>query len=70
MPQKTVAAAGRNWQTTIAGVCVLLATVGAYGAAMFDGDTSTIPSIPSLIAGITAGIGLIVASDGAKAAEK
>jgi hypothetical protein len=58
----------KNIKTTLLGVGVILATIGGALKALFDGDSTTNIDIPTIIAGVSAGVGLILAKD-AKAAD-
>jgi hypothetical protein len=58
----------KNFKTTLLGVGVVLSTVGGALKALFDGDAATNVDIPTVIAGVSAGVGLILAKD-AKADE-
>ena len=53
----------KNTKTTIAGIGAILVAVGGALLALFDNDPTTTIDIPSVIAAITAGIGLIAAKD-------
>ena len=52
-----------SWRTTILGVCTILAALSAAGKALLDGDPTTTVDPATLIAAITAGVGLIMARD-------
>jgi hypothetical protein len=53
----------KNIKTTLLGVGVILATIGGALKALFDGDSTTNIDIPTIIAGVSAGVGLILAKD-------
>jgi hypothetical protein len=53
----------KNIKTTLLGVGVILATIGGALKALFDGDSTTNIDIPTVIAGVSAGVGLILAKD-------
>jgi hypothetical protein len=59
----------KNIKTTLLGVGVILATIGGALKALFDGDSTTNIDIPTVIAGVSAGVGLILAKD-AKATDE
>mgnify|MGYP001608007637 CR=1 FL=1 len=64
----------RGWKvnsikTTVLGVCSILAAVGGAGMALLDGNAATNVDWPTLIAAITAGVGLIAARDNDKSSE-
>lgn len=58
-----------NRNTTILGICTIVAAVANAGIAWFDGDASTNVDFGTAIAAVTAGIGLIKAADAAKAGD-
>ena len=60
----------KSWRTTVAGVGTILASVGFALKAIFDGDPTTNVDFPVLVAGITAGIGLITARDNKVSSEE
>jgi hypothetical protein len=51
----------KNWKTTLTGVLTLVVTIA--GAGLHYLHTGTLPDLTAIIAGITAGGGLIFASD-------
>lgn len=53
----------KNFKTTLLGVGVILAAVGGAIKAAFDGDATTNVDIPTVVASISAGFGLILAKD-------
>lgn len=53
----------KNFKTTLLGVGVILAAVGGAIKAVLDGDSSTNVDIPTVVASISAGFGLILAKD-------
>lgn len=55
-----------NWKTTVAGIGAILVAVGGALVALFDGNPMTNVDLTSTIAAVSAGIGLIVASDASK----
>jgi len=56
-----------NYKTTLAGVGAILVAIGCALKALFDGDPLTNIDPSQLMIGITAGFGLIMAKDAAKA---
>ena len=58
----------KNFKTTLLGVGVILAAVGGAIKAALDGDPTTNADIPTIVASISAGFGLILAKD-AKSAD-
>ena len=58
----------KNFKTTLLGVGVILAAVGGAIKAVLDGDPATNVDIPTVVASISAGFGLILAKD-AKSAD-
>lgn len=56
----------KSYKTTIAGVCAILAALAGAGTAWANGTSI---DIPSLIAAIVAGVGLIAARDNNKSSE-
>ncbi len=59
-----------SWKTTILGVGTILATVGNFVVYNLDADPLTNMPIGVLIAGVTAGVGLIMARDNDKKSEQ
>ncbi len=59
----------RSWETTLAGVGTIAVTIGNALVQMFDGDPATNVSWSVVIAGVTAGLGLIRARDNNKSSE-
>lgn len=57
-----------NIKTTVLGVATILTAVSSALIAILDGDPATSFDIGSVIAAVTAGIGLIVAKDAEKTA--
>ncbi|CAB4140913.1 hypothetical protein UFOVP401_17 [uncultured Caudovirales phage] len=57
-----------NMKTTVLGIATILTAVSSAAIALFDGDPATSFDIGSVIAAITAGIGLIMAKDAEKKA--
>lgn len=53
----------KNAKTTLAGIGAILVAVGGALKALFDNDPSTNLDVTSVIAAVTAGIGLIMAKD-------
>lgn len=58
-----------SWKTTAAGISAIVASVAGALNLMFDGNTLTNPDWTSVIAAITAGIGLLTARDNDKSSE-
>jgi len=52
-----------HWKTTVLGICTILVAVGNALVALLDGNPQTTVDIPTVIAAITAGWGLIMAKD-------
>jgi len=57
-----------NMKTTALGIATILTAVSSAAIALLDGDPATTFDIGSVIAAITAGIGLIMAKDAEKKA--
>jgi uncharacterized membrane protein YhiD involved in acid resistance len=57
-----------NMKTTVLGIATILTAVSSAAIALLDGDPATTFDIGSVIAAITAGIGLIMAKDAEKKA--
>lgn len=57
-----------NIKTTVLGIATILTAVSSALIAILDGDPATSFDIGSVIAAVTAGIGLIVAKDAEKTA--
>jgi hypothetical protein len=55
-----------NIKTTVLGIATILTAVSSALIAILDGDPATSFDIGSVVAAITAGIGLIVAKDADK----
>ena len=53
----------KSWKTTILGVLTIATAVFGAVMALIDGNPATNPNWETLIAAITAGIGLIAAKD-------
>lgn len=56
----------KNWKTTLAGIGVLLASIGMAMQSHFDSNAETVVSWEVLFASVAGGIGLIFAKDGDK----
>ena len=52
-----------SWRTTFAGISTIVITLLGAAKAILDGDATTNPDYPSIIAAITVGLGLIKARD-------
>jgi hypothetical protein len=50
----------QSWRTTILGILTIVATLTAAGIALLNGH---IPDLPTVTAGVLAGVGLIHAAD-------
>jgi hypothetical protein len=50
-------------KTTVLGIATILTAISAAAIALLDGDPATSFDIGSVIAAVTAGIGLIMAKD-------
>jgi len=59
-----------SWRTTGLGICTIVAALAGAGKVLLDGDPSTSPDWATVIAAITAGIGLIAARDNGKTSEQ
>jgi hypothetical protein len=57
-----------NMKTTVLGIATILTAVSSAAIALLDGDPATSFDIGSVIAAVTAGIGLIMAKDAEKKA--
>jgi hypothetical protein len=51
----------KNWKTTLTGVLTLVVTIA--GAGLHYLQTGALPDLTPIIAGVTAGWGLVVAGD-------
>lgn len=54
----------RNLKTTLWGLGAILTAIGGALVGFFDNDPATVVDIPTTLAAIAAGIGLIRAQDG------
>jgi len=52
-----------SWRTTFAGITTIVIAILGAAKSILDGDPTTNPDYPSIIAAITAGLGLIKARD-------
>lgn len=52
-----------NMKTTVLGIATILTAISSAAIALLDGDPATSFDIGSVIAAVTAGIGLIMAKD-------
>ena len=59
-----------SFKTTLWGICTILAALAGAGMALLDGNPSTGVDIPTVIAAVTAGIGLILARDNGVTSEQ
>ena len=57
-----------NMKTTVLGIATILTAVSSAAIALLDGDPATSFDLGSVIAAVTAGIGLIIAKDAEKKA--
>jgi len=57
-----------NMKTTVLGIATILTAISSAAIALLDGDPATSFDIGSVIAAVTAGIGLIMAKDAEKKA--
>lgn len=55
-----------DFKTTALGIATILTVLSAAAVAFLDGDPATNFDIATVIAGVTAGIGLILAKDAEK----
>jgi hypothetical protein len=53
-----------NWKTTVTGILSIVVALASAGLAFLK--TGSVPDIGTLIAAVTAGVGLIVAKDATK----
>lgn len=53
----------KSWKTTTLGVLTIVTAVAGAVMALIDGNPATNPNWETLIAAVTAGIGLIMAKD-------
>ncbi len=60
----------KSWKTTMAGVGAILASIGTALNLLFDGNPATNPDWTSVVAAVSAGIGLIFARDNDKSSEQ
>lgn len=58
-----------SWKTTVMGICSILGVLATAVKALVDGDPSTTVDYQMVVAGITAGVGLIMARDNDKSSE-
>lgn len=56
----------QNLKTTVLGIATILTAVSSAVIALIDGDPATTFDVASVIAAITAGLGLIMAKDADK----
>lgn len=56
----------QNLKTTVLGIATVLTAVSSAVIALIDGDPATTFDVASVIAAITAGLGLIMAKDADK----
>lgn len=56
----------QNLKTTVLGIATILTAVSSAVVALIDGDPATTFDVASVIAAITAGLGLIMAKDADK----
>lgn len=59
----------KSWKTTLAGVGLILTSLGQVMTASFDSDPMTNPQWEVLIAAVIAGVGLFMARDNNKSSE-
>ena len=59
-----------SWKTTASGVVAIIAALAGAAGLLLDGKPDTNPDYTSLIAAITAGVGLIMARDNDKSSEE
>jgi hypothetical protein len=52
-----------SWRTTFAGITTIVIAILGAAKAILDGDPTTNPDYPTIIAAITSGLGLIKARD-------
>lgn len=57
-------------KTTVLGILTAITAVSAAVKAMMDGDPTTNPDWPTVIASITTGLGLVFARDNNKTSEQ
>lgn len=51
-----------NWKTTVTGILTIVVALGSAALGFFE--SGSVPDLGTLVAAITAGIGLITAKDG------
>ena len=56
----------QNLKTTVLGIATILTAVSSAVIALIDGDPATTFDVASVIAAITAGLGLVMAKDAEK----
>ncbi len=56
----------QNLKTTVLGIATILTAVSSAVIALIDGDPATTFDVASVIAAITAGLGLVMAKDADK----
>lgn len=59
----------KSWKTTLAGIGLILTSLGQVMTARFDSDLMTNPQWEVLIAAVIAGVGLFMARDNNKSSE-
>lgn len=59
-----------SWRTTFAGITTIVIAILGAAKAILDGDATTNPDYPAVIAAITAGLGLIKARDNVVSSEQ
>lgn len=57
-----------NAKTTVLGICTIVTAVGSAIVALLDGNPSTTFDVATVVAAVTAGLGLIMAKDADKKA--
>jgi hypothetical protein len=58
----------KNPKTTVLGIATILTAVSSAVIALLDNDPATVFDVASVVAAVTAGLGLILAKDADKAA--
>ena len=59
----------KSWKTTACGICAVVMALASALKALWDGVAATQPDWPTLLAAISAGVGLFVARDNDKSSE-
>lgn len=60
----------KSWKTTVTGIATIVVAIGTAVIAQFDDNVSTEPNWGAVVAGLTAGAGLIAARDNTVTSEQ